>query len=174
MRRSATSRNPSRIIVRNLQRAVRVDVASLQRFSERALRECAHIRRAQVPPLTRLREISVLLISDRRMAALHQQFLNTAGPTDVITFEHGEIFISVDTARRHARRFSTSLPREVQLYVVHALLHLHGFDDQKTSDARKMAGRQKKILDLLITKGHKGRPRSARPKLSEPRGGRAV
>jgi ssRNA-specific RNase YbeY (16S rRNA maturation enzyme) len=38
---------------------------------------------------------------------------------------------------------------------------LHGFDDRKTSDARKMAGRQEKILDLLITKKHKGRPARA-------------
>jgi hypothetical protein len=37
-----------------------------------------------------------------------------------------------------------------------------------------MAERQEKILELLITNGHKGRPRTARPKLSEPRGGRAV
>jgi hypothetical protein len=37
-----------------------------------------------------------------------------------------------------------------------------------------MAGRQEKILDLLITKKHKGRPARAAKKLSEPRGGRAV
>jgi len=66
MRRIATSES-SRIVVRNLQRAVRLDVPSLQRFSEHALRECACIRRPQVTPLKRLREISVLLISDRRM-----------------------------------------------------------------------------------------------------------
>jgi hypothetical protein len=36
-----------------------------------------------------------------------------------------------------------------------------------------MAGRQEKILDLLITKKHKGRPARA-AKLREPRGGRAV
>ena len=52
--------------------------------------------------LKRLREIFVLLISDRRMARLHRQFLNKAGPTDVLTFEHGEIFISVERARDHA------------------------------------------------------------------------
>src|SRR5207244_9483596 len=48
-------------------------------------------------------EVSVWLISDRRMALLHRKFLGQSGPTDVLTFQHGEIFISVDTAQRHAR-----------------------------------------------------------------------
>ena len=45
-------------------------------------------------------EIFVWLISDRRMAHLHRKFLGLSGPTDVLTFQHGEIFISVETARR--------------------------------------------------------------------------
>ncbi len=141
----------SAITIRNLQRSIRVNLADLQRFAEQALNSCRAIRRKGVTPLTSLGQISVLFISDRRMAALHQRFLKTAGPTDVITFEHGEIFISVETARRHARRFGTSLAREIKLYIVHALLHLHGFDDKKTSDARRMEGMQSKILGRIAT-----------------------
>jgi rRNA maturation RNase YbeY len=36
--------------------------------------------------------------------------------------------------------------REVQLYIVHGLLHLHGFDDRTQSEARKMRRTQEKIL----------------------------
>jgi probable rRNA maturation factor len=172
MRHSATGGNPCRIIVRNLQRAVRLNLASFQQFSERALRECERIRRNQVTPLTTLGEISVFLISDRRMATLHQQFLHVAGPTDVLTFQHGEIFISVDTARRHARRFSTTLIREVRLYIVHALLHLHGFDDGTAFDARKMAGHQERILDLI--EGTRATRLARSKKLSERRRRRPV
>jgi len=96
--------------------------------------------------LAKLREIFVWVVSDRRMAALHRQFVNQAGPTDVLTFQHGEIFISVETARRHARAFGNSLTRELQLYIVHGLLHLHGFDDRKQADARKMDRVQERIL----------------------------
>jgi probable rRNA maturation factor len=80
------------------------------------------------------------------MALLHRRFLNQSGPTDVITFQHGEIFISVDTARRHARVFGSSFAREVRLYIIHGLLHLHGFDDQSEADAKKMRLAQEKIL----------------------------
>jgi probable rRNA maturation factor len=87
-----------------------------------------------------------LFISDRRIASLHRQFLNQSGPTDVLTFQHGEIFISAETARRNARAFRNSLERELQLYIVHGLLHLHGFDDQRGADARKMKVMQERIL----------------------------
>ena len=67
-----------------------------------------------------------------------------------MTFQHGEIFISVETARRHARAFGNSLLRELKLYIVHGLLHLHGFDDQTPSKAHKMKTAQEKILALHV------------------------
>ncbi|PYI58593.1 MAG: rRNA maturation RNase YbeY [Verrucomicrobia bacterium] len=70
-----------------------------------------------------------------------------AGPTDVLTFHHGEIFISVEMAKRQARVFGNSLVRELQLYIVHGLLHLHGFDDHTPAEARKMEEIQEKILN---------------------------
>ncbi len=80
------------------------------------------------------------------MSRLHRQFLGQTGPTDVLTFQHGEIFISVEIAKRHARMFENPFPRELQLYIVHGLLHLHGFDDQTKDGARKMKKVQEKIL----------------------------
>ena len=97
------------------------------------------------------REVFIWLISDRRMALLHRQFLGKTGPTDVLTFQHGEIFISVETARRHARAFGNSLMRELKLYVVHGLLHLHGFEDRTPAEARKMKTAQEKILRCALS-----------------------
>jgi probable rRNA maturation factor len=135
------------ITVRNLQRGVRVNVAALQRFAERAL-DASHsqyLRGAGTSDLPS--EILVLLISDKRMAGLHQKFLNQSGPTDVITFHHGEIFISVPTARKQASQFATSLARELQLYVAHGLLHLVGFDDHTAADRKRMRAAEQRILD---------------------------
>ena len=95
-------------------------------------------------------EIFVILISDRRMAQLHRRFLGQAGPTDVITFEHGEILISVPMARRNARRFGNSFLRELELYIVHGLLHLCGFDDSNERAALKMRAAEKRVLNAAI------------------------
>jgi probable rRNA maturation factor len=136
-----------RIVVRNLQRAIRVGVPALQRSAEDALRLCLRIRRNT--KLAKLEEIHVLLVSNRRMSILHRRFLHQSGPTDVITFEHGEIFMSVEMARRNAKRFGTSLARELQLYLIHGLLHLHGFDDGAPRAALEMKRTQEKVLASL-------------------------
>jgi probable rRNA maturation factor len=143
---SAPELNLPRITVRNLQRKVPVDVADLAEFAGKAVERCLRLSHKKKTDLVQLREISVLIVSDRRMAALHRQFMNELGPTDVITFQHGEIFISAETARRNARRFGNALTREQRLYVVHGLLHLHGFDDRDELSARKMQIVQRRIL----------------------------
>ncbi len=142
--------DPRQISVRNLQRAVALDVIELEKFALKALRCCLRLRRPKSTELMKLGEIFVVLISDRRMASLHRRFLNQSGPTDVLTFQHGEIFISVETARRNARAFGNSLGRELRLCIVHGLLHLHGFDDQTEAGARKMKAAQEKILAALF------------------------
>lgn len=146
MRRRSTRDAIPRVKIRNLQRTVPIDVVDLEWFATKAVRCCLALRRRKPTDLTKLREIFILFISDRRMVLLHRRFLNQSGSTDVLTFQHGEIFISAETARRHARTFRNSLSRELQLYMAHGLLHLHGFDDQRQADARKMKVMQEKIL----------------------------
>jgi len=142
--------------VRNLQRSVPVNVVDLEKFAAKVVRCCLQMDKRKPTNLANLREIFVWLVSDRRMGSLHRQFVNQTGPTDVLTFQHGEIFISVETARRHARAFENSLTRELQLYIVHGLLHLHGFDDRKHADARKMERMQKRILLAATADRYKG------------------
>ena len=134
-----------RIRVRNLQRIVPVKIGDLEKFAKRAVCCCIKIRRKKQTELMRLGDIFVWLISNRRMSRLHRQFLGQTGPTDVLTFHHGEIFISVEMAKRHARMFGNSLVRELQLYTVHGLLHLHGFNDRTPAEARKMKRAQEQI-----------------------------
>ena len=146
--------NPSlpRIRVRNLQRKIPVNVGELEEFAAAAVQCCLRLRKQKRTDLRNLREVFIWLISDRRMAFLHRQFLGKAGPTDVLTFQHGEIFISVETARRHARAFGNSLMRELKLYVVHGLLHLHGFEDRTPGGGRKMQRMQQRVLRKLANR----------------------
>jgi probable rRNA maturation factor len=134
------------VSVRNLQRKIPVNIAELENFAAAAIRCCLRLHRRQRTELSKLRAVFVWLISDRRMASLHRKFMHQRGPTDVLTFQHGEIFISVETAKRHARAFRNSLASELCLYIAHGLLHLHGFDDRTPAAARKMKAMQKKIV----------------------------
>src|SRR2546421_7052161 len=101
MKRYATPQ----ISIRNLQRNIRADVVDLEKFAAKAVKLCLDLPREKATELEQLPAISVLIVSDRKIASLHQRFMNESGPTDVITFQHGEIFISGEMARRNARRF---------------------------------------------------------------------
>ena len=136
------------ISVHNLQRKISVNVAQLEKFAGNAVQHSLQLHPRERTDLRKLSEIFIWFISDRRMALLHRKFLGQSGPTDVLTFQHGEIFISVDTARRHAHAFENSLLGELKLYIVHGLLHLHGFDDQTPTEADKMRVAQEKILEI--------------------------
>src|SRR5262249_9104963 len=142
--------NTPQITVRNLQRKIRVDVGNLEKFAQKALKLCLRLPHKKDNELQHLPEASVLIVSDPKMASLHRRFMNEPGPTDVITFQHGEIFISAEMARRNARRFGNSLVRELRLYIVHGLLHLQGFDDREPRKARKMEAVQRKILAKVM------------------------
>jgi probable rRNA maturation factor len=159
-----THRHPPAINVRNRQRMVPVKIAALQDFAARALQECLKLPEQQSGVLRSLAELNVILVSDRRMAELHRRFLRQAGATDVITFQHGEIFVSTETARRQARRFGTSLAHELRLYLAHGLLHLHGFDDK---DARGAAG-MKRTQERLVAKVDRALRRSMASNATTP------
>ena len=139
-----------RIIVRNRQRKVGVDAIDLEKFATKAVKLCLELPRTKETDLAQLSEVSILIVSDNKIATLHQKFMNETGPTDVITFQHGEIFISAEMARRNAKRFGNSLGRELRLYVVHGLLHLHGLDDQDPVKARRMETVQREILAKAV------------------------
>ena len=134
------------INVLNRQRTISVKLGQLQEFAEGALQECLKLRSPKRHVLATLDEVSVVLVSDRRMAELHRRFLQQSGPTDVITFQHGEIFVSTETARRQARRFGTTADHEMRLYLAHGLLHLHGFDDKDARSATEMKRVQEKLV----------------------------
>jgi len=104
-------------------------------------------------------ELGVHFIGATEMARLNETFLGHEGSTDVITFNHqesarigqvyGEIFISVDDALVHARRFRVLWPAEVARCLVHGVLHLEGFDDTDPVSRRAMKRRENKLLKDL-------------------------
>jgi probable rRNA maturation factor len=118
-----------------------------------------HLRRAHLLLAPALEDLSLALVSDARMAELHQRFMSIAGPTDVLTFElehdrggnvtSGEVVVCVPEARRQARARGIELRMELLLYALHGMLHLCGFDDRTDRGFRTMHRREDDILTAL-------------------------
>jgi rRNA maturation RNase YbeY len=98
--------------------------------------------------------LSVVFVSDARLARLHAQHLGDRSRTDVITFDlsddlggpGGEIYVSAPCARRTARARGVSARRELCLYVVHGVLHLCGHDDHEHADRARMRAAEARVM----------------------------
>lgn len=129
---------------------MRFDTDRLRQISETALALCAGESGDGLFRLRELPVVEVAVVSDRVIAKLHQQFMDVPGATDVITFEHGEIVISADTARREARQQGHGVTEELALYVIHGMLHLNGHDDIKPRDRARMHRVQERIWKRVL------------------------
>lgn len=76
--------------------------------------------------------------------------MNDPTATDVITFPHGdgigEILVSFDTAIRQASEFGEPVFRELFRYMVHGLLHLHGYIDTEPEERERMFSCQEPLV----------------------------
>jgi probable rRNA maturation factor len=150
-RQAPKGRNNARAIhLYNRQRTVRFDLPWLRRFAPVALADCEGEGIVAGSPLESLEEIEVSIVSDRAIAAVHRRFMDIAGATDVLTFEHGEIIISAATAERHARAYGHPLEHEVGLYIIHGILHLNGHDDLAEPAASRMKETQEAVLRRVL------------------------
>lgn len=111
---------------------------------------CLEARGTEVPVLGDLCEIEISLVDDEVIADIHGQFLDDPTPTDVITFPHGEILVSVETAKKSGPEHGLSLREETLLYIIHGLLHLNGHTDLSEPERAEMHVAQEKILRIAL------------------------
>lgn len=133
------------------QRKHRCDVKWLNQVVNRAVPLCLKHLKAEDAPLAMLPEIEASIVSDRTIAKVHAQFLDDPTSTDVITFHHGEIIVSADTAAREGPAHGLTLDQELALYLIHGLMHLAGWDDHEATEAAEMKRRQEAVLAEVIS-----------------------
>ena len=96
--------------------------------------------------LSGLQEVEISIVDDEAIAAVHAEFLNDPTPTDAITFPYGEILVSCDTARRYAAEHGLDAREELFRYMVHGLVHLHGYRDYEPQEREAMFAVQEPLV----------------------------
>ncbi len=142
------------VIIGNNQEAIAIPESWLTAFEDIA---CEAVRIALENaaiddcPLSHLATLEVALVDDTTSDQVHRDFMNIEGPTDVITFHHGEIVIGAEVAQRQAAEYSEPLPREILRYFVHGLLHLAGHEDTDADSRAVMEPLQEMMVTRLWT-----------------------
>ena len=106
-------------------------------------------------------DLTLVLTSDEQIQALNRDFLGRDAPTDVLSFPAdetdpetgrcylGDVVISISRAESQARAGGHALEAELQLLVVHGVLHLLGHDHAGAQERAMMWAAQAEVLERL-------------------------
>ena len=138
------------LLLANRQRKVRfAELGRVEALAEAAVAYCLERHGRSKARLWDIDEVEISLVSNRVIARIHRRFMNIPGATDVITFSHGEIVVSAETASREASDRAENVDREVLRYIVHGLLHLNGHEDAEPDEAAAMWSDQETVVEQL-------------------------
>jgi probable rRNA maturation factor len=112
------------------------------------------------------RPFTCLITSDAELRRLNRDFLKNDQATDVLSFPSaqslgflGDIAISFEHARRQADEFGHPVDKEIEILMLHGVLHLIGMDHEK--DRGRMARAENKWRTAFgLPRGLLGRTRS--------------
>lgn len=109
-------------------------------------------------------ELSIALVDEDEMARLNEQYRGVAGPTDVLSFgcddpcvtsgdepiALGDVIIAPSVAEKQAAELGTTIEAELNLLLVHGILHLLGYEHEADEDAAAMQARESVVLDAYV------------------------
>ena len=110
---------------------------------------------SRIAPASARGDLSIAIVSDKRMRALNRQFRGKDKVTDVLSFPAdargfmGDIVIAAGVAKLQAREAGHTAQTEMRVLALHGLLHLLGYDHE--ADEGRMAraeGRLRKKAGL--------------------------
>ena len=129
-------------------------------FPEKLLEQAAHAT-LEHEAETQEAELSIVLTDNEHLQELNLNYLGIDAPTDVLSFPAsetdpesgasyiGDILISIPRAQSQAEAAGHPLESEVQLLVVHGVLHLLGHDHAEPEEKARMWNAQAEILKSL-------------------------
>jgi probable rRNA maturation factor len=92
---------------------------------------------------------TVVLSTDRAVRRLNARHRGRNKPTNVLTFESGDIVLALGVVRREAKAQHRRAAHHLAHLVVHGALHLQGHDHHHPGEARRMEMEEARLLRLI-------------------------
>ncbi len=110
-------------------------------------------------------ELSIVIMDDGQIAQLNEQYRHRNGPTNVLAFSMkegefadltpellGDVVISAETAAREADVLNISFTRRLDFLLIHGILHLFGYDHERSKADEAEMDRKTEALFNIISK----------------------
>jgi probable rRNA maturation factor len=155
--------------LKTYQRRWQIDPAAIQRYLQKVWNTITGSIQISGPEQT---EVSVVFLNQQQMQKYNHQYRKKNYATDVLSFpaDHpragtpalqedsylGDILLCVDKAQENAASAGYSIDRELQILLLHGVLHLLGYDHE--TDHGEMDALERKLRKRLITNRQLIRP----------------
>ena len=139
--------------IQNLQSVAKIDKKKVIECVDRALNAMGE----------KDAELSLMLVNDMYIRNLNWKYRRSDSATDVLAFPMrdsrglsgsvlGDVVISAETAQREAKKRKKDFQEELDLYLIHGILHLLGYNDEKPRARKKMQDKQKELVEIVIAR----------------------
>ena len=93
--------------------------------------------------------VNVILTDDSNIKTLNKTYRGQNKPTNVLTFDSGDIILALGVVQREARAVGRRTSHHLAHLVVHGALHLRGHDHNQPGDARRMEMAETRLLHRI-------------------------
>jgi probable rRNA maturation factor len=137
--------------LKTYQRRWQIDPAAIQRYLQKVWNTISGSIKINA---NRQTEVSVVFLNQQQMQKYNHQYRKKNYATDVLSFPAdppylGDILLCVDKAQENAASAGYSVNREIQILLLHGVLHLLGYDHE--TDQGEMDSLEGKLRKRLIT-----------------------
>jgi len=98
-------------------------------------------------------DLSIALVGPGRIRKLNKKYRGKNRVTDVLSFPDnglGEIVICLREVKKNAKKFGSSFKKELSTCLIHGILHLLGYDHEKSvEEVKKMRDREEYYLSQV-------------------------
>lgn len=150
----------SQIAILNRQRKYPIDRGRLQQWTCRVLQE------QQLDA-----EVGLVFVNNRQIRMYNRDYRKNDAPTNVLAFPMqegigsglhpeciGDVMISLETVEKEALLYERSMQEHLLIMLIHGLLHLLGYDHERSaSEAGRMRRREKRLFKIICDEGLLGR-----------------
>lgn len=131
-----------KIEIKSLQKRIRINISELKKIASSV----------RPPQKFKSLDLNIYLVNNNTIRKLKHKFFGEDIFTDVIAFNiddnHAEVFIAPGVVRDNAKDFNVTFKEELNRCIIHGILHIFGYRDEKKIDKKRMWDKQEKILML--------------------------
>ena len=94
-------------------------------------------------------DFGLIFVSSKRIAELNKKYRGKSGPTNVLSFDSGDVVICPSVVKKQAEKLGFTQKKWMTQLIVHGILHLAGYEHKSIIGRKAMEKMEDKVLKKI-------------------------